>query len=210
MIVGQQINRLTVLAALPADGHGRRVLIKCACGTGPWSAHWLAVETGKTKSCGCLRRERTIARSTKHGLAPRSSRLPEYGVWKEMHRRCSDKNRKQYKDYGGRGIRVCEEWTDFAAFLRDMGPRPSAQHSIERRDNERGYEPSNCYWATRFEQNANRRFNRLIQIEDYTFIVRDIEKLLGIGRSGISQRMNRTGESAGEAVAHFYARRWAA
>lgn len=74
-----------------------------------------------------------------------------------MHVRCRDPHAKSFADYGGRGIRVCDRWADFANFYADMGPRPSAAHSIERVNNDGDYEPSNCIWATREVQARNRR-----------------------------------------------------
>jgi hypothetical protein len=76
--------------------------------------------------------------------------------WVAMRRRCNSPKAANYKRYGGRGIRVCERWESFELFLEDMGPRPSAQHTIERENNDGHYEPSNCSWATKSEQAASR------------------------------------------------------
>ena len=89
-----------------------------------------------------------------------NSLAPEYGAWKNLFGRCYDPNNRWYHRYGGRGIRVCQRWSDretgFAAFYFDMGPRPSPRHSLDRVDNDGHYEPGNCRWATVEEQNANK------------------------------------------------------
>lgn len=80
-----------------------------------------------------------------------------YASWRAMRRRCENSDQAGWDNYGGRGITVCEAWLDFAVFLADLGERPSRRHSLERRNNELGYEPGNCYWATGSEQARNRK-----------------------------------------------------
>lgn len=94
---------------------------------------------------------------TVHGAGRRGKRTPEYGVWMQMRRRCNSQTAERYHDYGGRGIKVCERWGTYAAFIADMGPRPASGYSIDRIDNDGNYEPSNCRWATQKQQTANRR-----------------------------------------------------
>ncbi|WP_143565689.1 hypothetical protein [Sinorhizobium fredii] len=84
------------------------------------------------------------------------TRLPEYRVWAGMHQRCNNPKSTRYAKYGGRGIMICERWNSFENFLADMGPRPTPDHSIDRRDNDGNYEPGNCRWATRSEQQQNK------------------------------------------------------
>lgn len=91
---------------------------------------------------------------------------PEFNVWKHMLSRCHNANNKSFKNYGGRGIAVCDQWRkSFEMFLSDVGPRPSVQHSIERIDNNGNYEAANCKWATRIEQGSNKRNNVMVTIE---------------------------------------------
>lgn len=95
----------------------------------------------------------------KHGLTD----LPEYRVWQTMRLRCSNPANKAYPNYGGRGIRVCDRWQDnFLAFLEDMGRKPSPQHEIDRTNNDGHYEPGNCRWVLRKENDRNRRSNHLL------------------------------------------------
>lgn len=90
----------------------------------------------------------------KHGL---SKKHPLYSTWKNMRGRCNNPNIPNYKDYGGRGIRVCERWNDFNLFLEDMGEKPTTKHTLERIDNDGNYKPSNCKWATYSDQMKNQR-----------------------------------------------------
>lgn len=108
--------------------------------------------SGKTRSCGCLSRE--IAANLKRTHGAYDTRA--HNSWSGMIQRCTNPNTKQFSDYGGRGITVCERWMTFANFLADMGQPPKG-NTIERRNNDLGYTPENCEWATRKKQQRNRR-----------------------------------------------------
>lgn len=98
-----------------------------------------------------------------HGHARKGAPSPTYRTWYNMKTRCENPRSSKYRFYGGRGIKLCERWRSFEAFLYDMGERPSAAHTIDRYPNKDGdYEPNNCRWATQKEQNANRRSSRAV------------------------------------------------
>jgi len=122
-----------------------------------------------------------------HGL----SKTPEYRTWIAMKSRCYNDKSSNYKNYGARGIRVCERWRNsFDAFLSDMGKKPSAKHSIDRIKNNGNYEPENCQWKTKIEQENNKRNNHFITAYGVTLSVRQWEKLLEIPRGRVSYRIN--------------------
>jgi hypothetical protein len=118
-----------------------------------------------------------------------SWKTPEYRAWSAMKLRCANPNNEQYHNYGGRGITVCDRWRQsFAAFLVDMGPRPSPRHSIDRIDNNGNYEPGNCRWATSREQNRNRRNNIVLTHDGRTMCLADWARELGVPRGTLLAR----------------------
>ena len=150
-VIGTRFGRLTITERM-----GTRITCRCDCGV-ITIVSLANLCTGHTVSCGCLRTETIIARSLKHGHARRAKHHPLYVVWTSMMKRCSNTACKDWPNYGGRGITVCAEWRNsFDAFLADMGPRPDGT-SLDRMNNDGNYEPCNCRWATRIEQNHNQR-----------------------------------------------------
>jgi len=173
-ISGYKYNKLTAIRFIRRYGKSNihsLWLFKCECGKKK-EINKRRVQDGKTKSCGCLNtsREDFIKRNTTHGLCIKDGKKrPEYQVWSNMKMRCLNFNNKGYKNYGGRGIKVCKRWKDsFKNFFEDMGERPSKYHSIDRIDNNGNYEPNNCRWATNLEQGRNKRKLRLVTINGQT------------------------------------------
>lgn len=124
-----------------------------------------------------------------HGEAQKT---PEYAAWRNLMKRCYNKNATGYSRYGGAGITVCKRWrlgdgnaSGYECFLADMGRRPSASHSVDRKKNTKGYTPSNCRWATRTEQNRNKRTNVFIEYAGKRYLITDLEGMFGFaGRKG--------------------------
>lgn len=152
-MIGLTFGRLRVISKAPNKGRCHRWNCLCECGKTTMS-HGGSLRGGDSQSCGCLRTERSAAALTKHSRTDSA----EYRAWTDMKTRCYNRKYKDWPHWGGRGITVCAEWLhDFAAFFAHVGERPSSKHSIDRRDNSRGYEPGNVRWATSSEQNRNRR-----------------------------------------------------
>lgn len=161
-MTGKKFHRWTVIGTGPfitGDG-ASSYRCRCSCGT----VRYVRLQNlirGASRSCGCLQKEKAKGRLTKHGESMENS--PEYIAWRSMKSRCLIKSATGYRNYGGRGITVCNDWIlSYAIFLRDVGRRPTSGHSLERRDNNGNYEPGNVYWATKTEQSMNKRGVRLV------------------------------------------------
>lgn len=127
----------------------------------------------------------------------------EYTAWDKMLHRCSDPNNIGYEHYGQRGISVCERWMLFANFFEDMGPRPSAQHSLDRIDNNGNYCPKNCKWSTRTEQNRNMQRNVHVELDGASMLLIDAMKALGIFPHGFYHRTGKFKETHQQVVDHY-------
>lgn len=115
-----------------------------------------------------------------HGYTTGGRYHPLYSTWAQMLSRCNSKSARGYKNYGGRGIKVCERWLNFALFLEDMGEKPSPHHTLDRFPNNNGnYEPGNCRWATQSEQQRNKRLNRLLTYNGKTQCITEWAEEIG-------------------------------
>lgn len=121
--------------------------------------------------------------SKKYGYCHR----PTYDSWVGMKRRCSNPNFKSYKDYGGRGVRVCPRWDNFENFLQDMGEKPPGM-SIERVDNDGDYSPENCMWASVIQQNRNARSNVCYYIGNERVCESQLARALGVSQDALSYK----------------------
>lgn len=179
--VGQKFGRLTV-----KERHGQRkgsVLWLCSCACGKekviTGGHLLG---GNTKSCGCWLKDFKVT----HGMSGSET----YNTWEHMKRRCNSVEDKRYKDYGGRGIKVCERWEKFENFYEDMGERPKGM-TIDRADNDGNYEKKNCIWATPSQQSRNTRSNRMIKYRGEERCLTAWAEELDVNRSTLIKRIDR-------------------
>jgi hypothetical protein len=188
---GDVYGQLTVLHDCGTNQHKKRIWrCQCACGNQTDVIGSLLLR-GTTRSCGCLRRvtasENARKHCTKHGMSQTST----YASWVSMRERCYNPKNTSYPCYGGKGIQVCNAWLkSFERFLADMGPRPSKLHSIDRKCNDRGYEPGNCRWATRQQQARNRKTNRLIDFRGETVTSIELAERHGIPVRTFRARLN--------------------
>lgn len=166
-LVGEKFGRLEVIEDLGASA-GRH-LVRCLCQCGAVKAVALGhLRNGNTKSCGCYRRDMHLPGGIvaninyRHGHST-AGETPTYCSWRAMINRCQNPNDPRYKDYGGRGITVCDSWKKFPAFLADMGERPEGK-TLDRAENDLGYDANNCKWSTPTEQIRNRRNSKHVAV----------------------------------------------
>lgn len=191
-LTGRRFGRLVVRGLAPPEGGGgrRKWLCRCDCG-GLKPVYPSRLVSGRVRSCGCLLAatgRRPAYQNARHGMTDR----PLYQVWRQMIARCHSLRHKQFADYGGRGITVCARWREsFEMFAKDMGPRPSPRHSVDRIDNNRGYELGNARWATQREQSLNTRANVFLEFQGERRTQTEWAEITGIGLMTIRRRLER-------------------
>jgi hypothetical protein len=190
-LAGLKFGRLTVIARAGSNRHNKVLWnCRCDCGTDTCSVGG-DLRAGKIVSCGCLHREISslVCKGfTKHGLSTSS----EYFIWFGMHARCSKPSHISYKNYGAKGITVCDRWNDFVLFYSDVGPRPSSTHSLERKDRNGRYEPGNVIWASKVAQANNRSTNRIVDYRGASMTVVEAMRAAGsvVKKSTVLWRLN--------------------
>ena len=206
---GRKFNRLEVIAFAGVTD-GRRTMWWCRCSCADKTIKKVeaySLKTGSVKSCGCLSRE------TPHHLTHGLSRKREYRIWQAMIRRCTVEKDTEYHNYGGRGIKVCQRWTESVeAFFTDLGPRPSKRHMIDRKDNNKGYDcggcqdcssrdaAPNCHWVLPKTNARNRRGNVLLTHDGRTATIAEWSELTGIDQSTLWLRLNTLGWSVHDSL----------
>lgn len=185
-LAGKRFGRLLAIRKTAQSLRDKQYLWECACDCGE-SVTVLAasLRKGNTKSCGCYKTEKLREKGGIRQLYPKI-----YLAFSAMIARCHNPSVESYSRYGGRGIQVCDRWRhSFDNFIADMGPKPTESHTIERVDNDRGYEPGNCTWATRGEQASNRRSNRYVECRGERLTVTQWASRLGVSPGTLSYRV---------------------
>jgi hypothetical protein len=191
-LTGKRFGKLRVLLQSGTNQYGSLWLCKCECGN--YSTVMRGNLTGgRTRSCGCgMGRNRGA-----HG----KTGTKVYRTWQNMKNRCLNPNVRCYSRYGGVGVTVCKRWVgSFENFYEDMGDPPTAKHSIEREDNNKGYSPDNCIWATYKQQSRNRGSCVMISHGGETHTIIRWSEILGLSYSTLVQRLRKHGWSVERAL----------
>lgn len=184
-----------VVQSLVVGSSPKTFVCLCDCG-GVRRIAYGSLRQGYTRSCGCLRRETTSTRRRTHG----GRYSAEYRSLMHAIDRCENPNSKDFKDYGGRGITMCDRWRNsFANFIQDMGPRPGLKFSIGRINNNGNYEPGNCRWETQEQQSNNTQRSRFVNFRGQILTLAQVAKSVGIKRRTLQYRVDH-GTSIEDAV----------
>lgn len=181
--------RLTTIQYAPSkNGHK---MVKCVCECGKEViTRASALVSGNTKSCGCLNDEmcKAMAKSNTHLFVydENGNTKPEYNTYRHLKARCYNPKNKKYKDYGARGIKVCDRWLEsYANFISDMGPKPGPEYTLDRINVNGNYEPSNCQWAIPVVQSNNQRRNVFLELDGFKISQAQLAKLLSINAKSV-------------------------
>lgn len=190
---GDKFNRLTAIKFSHKNKRSQQCwFFRCDCGSKKlFYVH--NVKNGATKSCGCFKKEGIGDRT--HGM----TKTRTYKSWQSMKVRCLKKDDKNYKNYGSRGITICEEWMKFENFYRDMGERPQGK-TLDRIENNGNYCKENCRWATRKEQQNNRRNTVFLTFNNKTQTMSQWSEELKIDRHILWTRINKLNWSVKKAL----------
>lgn len=195
-LTGKRFGKLTVISKVKKESKSERTkwLCKCDCGNTTIVPTY-RLTGGETQSCGCKRYE---SKNMKHGM--KNTRI--YSIWCDMKKRCNNPNSKNYKNYGARGIKVCDEWSsDFMSFYSwSIKNGYKGSLSIDRIDNDKGYSPDNCRWVTRKEQNNNRRNTVFVEIDGKSVPLSFACEKANAKRSVIWKRIRNSGMTFDEAI----------
>lgn len=219
-ITGQKFNRLTAVKFIRSDRTYYYWLFKCDCGNTKIIRKDI-VKSGGSKSCGCLNEEQLVSKenikklseiSTKHGMCRNGKKDKFYKTWEGMINRCIITNKKHYNRYYLRGIKVYNRWTKFENFKKDMY-QPYLEHvekfgkidtTLDRKNNDLGYNKKNCRWATHREQMNNTKMNRMITFRNKTKTMSEWARYLEFPYYIINSRINRLNWSTNKALSLPY------
>lgn len=190
---GDRYGRLTLLTECERQGNNRVWLVRCGCGSQTEKQVVQAsIRSGLTTSCGCA--QKTAATKTAKARATHGQRSnPLYSTWKHMIDRCVNPKNKRYADWGGRGISVCERWHSVENFIADMWPNYKPGMTLDRIDNNKGYEPDNCQWSTCADQNRNRRDTHWVSYKGQNVCLTDAAAIAGLTRGLVKDRITKLG-----------------
>lgn len=198
-LTNRTFGRLNVIRRAASPKGRPRAYWHCVCNCGKEAVvSGNNLLSGITRSCGCMHHERLGNDTRTHG----KSRTPEYHAWHNMMRRCYNREDKSYPEYGGRGLDVCERWHSFENFLADMGSRPDSNMSLDRRNNDCGYCPDNCRWATASQQQMNRRVRNKVGFKGVSFVQGKYQASFGTRESHWYLGRFDTAEEAARAYNH--------
>lgn len=193
-LIGMKFGKLTVISQSGSKNRKKMWYCKCECGGSTVTSTYL-LNSGHTKSCGCLA-------GRKNGIAPKIKGTEIYSRWQAMKKRCYDKKNISYKDYGARGIKVCDEWKNnplkFYEWALNSGFSPEL--TLDRIDVNGDYCPENCKWSTRKEQNRNKRNNHLINVNGRSITMAEYAEKRNINYGSLAYRLNESKFSLDESL----------